>query len=139
MSWLATLHGDTSHLTREDAQKLEAQVKDELAELARDLVPDGHQGVAATFHGEHSGDVNLLTPGETPDAGQVPTEADGDPAQVPQLEIPRDTAQPADSGETGTDVELEPGQALAPTTPEAAVDAAGAPTGQGATDQAPEA
>jgi hypothetical protein len=123
MTWLATLHGDTSHLAAEDAAKLEHAVKDALLGIAGSLTGAGHQGVGATFQGDQTGDVNLLAPGETPDAGDVPSEAAGDPAQVPQLEVtPAELVDAGQVDEQGAP-ELAPGQALAPTMPEPNADA----------------
>ena len=78
--WTINLHGNTDEQPPEVAAELEHKLVEVFHELAGHLVPDGHQGVAATMTGDHVGTVNLIDPGEavagTPDA-EVGVKADG--------------------------------------------------------------
>lgn len=103
MTWIASLHGDVSNLSAEAAAAAEEHVRDALQAIAEQLVPDGHVGVAATFHGTTTGDVNLLQPDAPTDPGppvtgvpviSEPTEAP-DPAQLAAgADLPADSGTP---------------------------------------------
>ena len=86
--WLLSAHGTTDHLEPEVAKELEQKLVDAVHGVVSELVPEGHQGVAASFSGDHVGEINLVAPGDavtpTPDA------EDGDKADG--------TFQPAPSG-----------------------------------------
>lgn len=143
MTWTATLHGDTEGLDAEAAAKAEGAVRDALESIAGGLVPDGHTGVGATFHGQYTGDVNLLAPGEPTDAGPQ-TGASGDPvAALGAGEVSAADVAEAAGVEPGTPVPLAPGQALAPegpaTAPPADAGAETAPADAGAGNAAPDA
>jgi hypothetical protein len=135
MGWLATLHGDLSHLHPDEAKQAEQKVSDALQAVAGGLVDAGHQGVGATFHGDKVGDVNLLEPGATPDIGPHNPEP-GETVETPRYgEVPADATETPESGETGQDVELPPGTAKEPTPSAEGIDAE---TGQETAPEGPQ-
>jgi hypothetical protein len=85
MTWLATLHGDADHLGAEGAAAAENAVRDALQAIADKLVPDGHVGVGATFHGSTTGEQNLLQPDAPTDPGPPVT---GEPVETTPVEAP---------------------------------------------------
>lgn len=115
MTWIATLHGDASHLGAEAAAAAEAHVRDALQAIADQLVPDGHVGVAATFHGSTTGDQNLLQPDAPVDPGppvtglpeisepvEAPTPGEGVDQEQEQSAGPPAAPLPEQSADTGT-------------------------------------
>ena len=100
MGWLATLHGDVDHLDPDHRVQAEAKVRDALQGVAGGLADDGHQGIAATFHGTTTGDVNLLEPGTTPDAG--PQDYTAAPEAPEGTQAPGTAAEPSGPSEDAT-------------------------------------
>jgi len=119
MTWIATLHGDVTHLGADAAAEAEAKVRDALQTIADALVGDGHVGVAATFHGSTTGDQNLLQPDAPVDPGPPVT---GLPVVTEPVEAPA----------PGEAVDQEPDESAGPPA---------APPSDGSADQdtAPEA
>lgn len=66
MTWILSAHATTGNLPPEQGRAEEESLRDRAIELFKGLIDAGHTGLAATFHGEHIGDVNLLEPGATP-------------------------------------------------------------------------
>ena len=126
MTWTASLHGDVEALG-EDAERAERAVADALRSIVEGLVPAGHTGVGATFHGSTTGDINLIAPGEPVDAGPSVGTTPDPVAALGTGEVSAADVAAAAGVEPGTPVPLAPGQALAPepadTAPEAAGDA----------------
>ena len=142
MTWLATLHGDTAELGEEAAAKAEQAVRAALASIAGKLSGDGHTGIGATFHGDHTGDVNLVAPGDPIDAGPQTGEAPPGLEALPAGEVSPEQVAELAGVPVGTPVALPPGRALEPEIPDPAAQAGGdaetAPEGAGAPDTAPD-
>ena len=115
MTWIATLHGDVTHLGADAAAEAEARVRDALQTIADTLVGDGHVGVAATFHGSTTGDQNLLQPDAPVDPGppvtgepvatlpvEAPAPGEGVDQEQEQLPGPASAALPEQSADEGT-------------------------------------
>lgn len=115
MTWLASLHGHADHANADDAAAAEAKVRDALQTIADQLVDDGHVGVAATFHGEHTGDTNLLQPDAPVDPGppatgeavpttpvEAPAPGEGGDQEQEQVPGPAHDALPDQAADEGT-------------------------------------
>jgi hypothetical protein len=136
MVWTATLHGDTAGMSATDAEQAEHAVSDALQSIAEGLAPSGQTGVGATFHGDYAGTVNLLQPGETPDAGPGTGVTPDALAALGAGEVSREDVTTAAGVEPGTPVPLAPGQVLEPEIPDPAAQAGDAPeTAPGATPE----
>lgn len=98
--WLLSAHGITDHLPPEVARDLEETLVAKLREVVADLVPAGHNGVAATLQGDHVGIVNLTAPGEAPPA----------PAEPPAGELADGTVRPAPDGPPPTAEQIANGE-----------------------------
>ncbi len=68
--------------------------------MAGGLAGAGHVGIGATFHGSTTGDVNLLEPGTTPDAG--PQDYTGVPVTPEGTMAPGTAAEPTGPAEAAT-------------------------------------
>lgn len=101
--WLLSAHGTTDHLTPELARELEEKLVVALHGIVTELVPAGHNGVAATLQGDHVGIVNLTAPGEAPPA----------PAEAPAGELADGTVRPAPDGPPPTAEQLAEGEQTA--------------------------
>lgn len=89
--WTLNIHGDTSHLQPDVARELEEHIVSAVHSLVSELVPAGHQGVAATFQGDHYGPVNLVDPTDMPAGTPAPDSgaaADGTPGPAPDSPPP---------------------------------------------------
>lgn len=98
--WLLSAHGTTDHLPPDVARDLEEKLSAKLHDLVAELVPDGHNGVAAQLTGDHVGIVNLAAGDGAPA-----------PAGAPQGgELADGTERPAPNGPPPTSEELAEGE-----------------------------
>ena len=115
--WTASLHGDTSGLSEDDAAAAEDKVRDDLIALFAGLGTAGHSGIGGTFNGSAGGPVNLAAPGETVE-GTPDTATAADPvAALGSGEVSASDVADAAGVPEGTPVPLAPGQSLAPEPP----------------------
>lgn len=78
--WFASMHGNTDHLTLEEATALEKDLVAKLTEVFGGLVEAGHQGVAGEFQHSHEGAVNLAGEMVSPDPATLPPPPPGEVA-----------------------------------------------------------
>ena len=101
--WLLSAHGTTDHLPPDVARNLEDTLVAQLREVVAELVPSGHNGVAATLTGDHVGQVNLATENPPLMPAQPP----------PQGELADGTVRPAPNGPPPTAEQIAEGEQTA--------------------------
>lgn len=136
MSWLATLRGDLSGQTPEDAKREEQRILDQLVQLGGTLGEGGSTGMFGTFQGQQLGTVNLLDPNAPPNmgtpaaGGEIATGRTAGSTPAGQAEqVPPAYVQPGAVGEVATGAAQpaeHPGPGPEPE-PGRPVDALGAP------------
>lgn len=83
MSFLAQITGHAAHSDPSEARDAEIALAEALREVAQKLTDLGHEGVAATFTGEHTGSVNLLAGSATEQPEPTGDALGGDTPQPP--------------------------------------------------------